>query len=40
MENIQEQTVVAAEKERVNLSIDYAIGKDSYAWYFRIGEAF
>jgi hypothetical protein len=24
----------------VNLSLDYARGEDSYAWYFRIGEAF
>ena len=31
---------MASEKERVNLSIDYARGKDSDAWYFRIGEAF
>jgi outer membrane protein assembly factor BamA len=31
---------MASEKERVNLSIDYAKGKDSSAWYFRIGEAF
>ncbi len=30
----------ASEKDRVNLSIDYARGKDSDAWYFRIGEAF
>jgi outer membrane protein assembly factor BamA len=30
----------ASEKDRVNLSIDYARGKDSNAWYFRIGEAF
>lgn len=31
---------MASEKERVNLSIDYARGRDSDAWYFRIGEAF
>lgn len=30
----------ASEEQRVNLSIDYAVGKDSDAWYFRIGEAF
>lgn len=30
----------ASEEERVNLSIDFAVGKDSDAWYFRIGEAF
>ncbi len=30
----------ASEEQRVNLSIDYARGKDSNAWYFRIGEAF
>jgi outer membrane protein assembly factor BamA len=30
----------ASERDRVNLSIDYAVGKDSDAWYFRIGEAF
>jgi outer membrane protein assembly factor BamA len=30
----------ASEEQRVNLSIDYAVGKDSNAWYFRIGEAF
>jgi hemolysin activation/secretion protein len=31
---------MASEKHRVNLGIDYARGKDSDAWYFRIGEAF
>jgi outer membrane protein assembly factor BamA len=31
---------MASEEERVNLSIDYAKGQDSDAWYFRIGEAF
>ena len=31
---------MASEDERVNLSIDYARGRDSDAWYFRIGEAF
>jgi outer membrane protein assembly factor BamA len=30
----------ASEEQRVNLSIDYAAGNDSDAWYFRIGEAF
>ncbi len=30
----------ASEEERVNLSIDFAVGQDSDAWYFRIGEAF
>jgi hypothetical protein len=30
----------ASEEQRVNLGIDYAVGKDSDAWYFRIGEAF
>jgi outer membrane protein assembly factor BamA len=30
----------ASEEQRVNLSIDYAVGKDSDALYFRIGEAF
>lgn len=30
----------ASEEERVNLSIDYAVGDDLDAWYFRIGEAF
>ncbi len=29
-----------SEEQRINLSIDYAVGKDSDAWYFRIGEAF
>ena len=28
------------EEQWVNLSIDYAVGKDSDAFYFRIGEAF
>ena len=31
---------LASEKQGINLSIDYARGKDSDAWYFRIGEAF
>ena len=31
---------MASEEARVNLSLDYARGKDSDAWYFRIGEAF
>lgn len=31
---------MASEDERVNLGIDYARGRDSDAWYFRIGEAF
>jgi len=31
---------MASADHRVNLSIDYARGKDSDAWYFRIGEAF
>ncbi len=32
---------LASEKDGVNLSIDYARGRDSSdAWYFRIGEAF
>lgn len=31
---------MASEKQRVNLGIDYARGKNSDAWYFRIGEAF
>jgi len=31
---------MASEEQRVNLSIDYAVGNDSDAWYFRIGEAF
>jgi hypothetical protein len=31
---------MASEEERVNLSIDYARGRDSDAWYFRIGESF
>jgi len=30
----------ASQKYRVNLSVDYAIGKDSDAFYFYIGEAF
>jgi outer membrane translocation and assembly module TamA len=30
----------ASEKDQINLSVDYARGKDSDAWYFRIGEAF
>ena len=30
----------ASEEQRVNLSLDYAAGKDSDAVYFRIGEAF
>ena len=29
-----------SEEQRINLSIDYARGRDSDAWYFRIGEAF
>ena len=31
---------MASEEERVNLGVDFAVGKDSNAWYFRIGEAF
>jgi hypothetical protein len=31
---------LASEEQRVNLGVDYARGKDSDAWYFRIGEAF
>jgi len=31
---------MVSEKEKVNLSIDFAKGEDSSAWYFRIGEAF
>lgn len=31
---------MASEENRVNLGIDYARGKDSDAWYFRIGEVF
>ena len=31
---------MASEEAQVNLSLDYARGKDSDAWYFRIGEAF
>ena len=31
---------MASEEQRVNLGIDYARGKDSDAWYFRIKEAF
>jgi len=29
-----------SEEQRINLGIDYARGKDSDAWYFRIGEVF
>jgi hypothetical protein len=28
------------EKRRINMSVDFAGGKDSDAFYFRIGEAF
>jgi len=28
------------DKRGINLSVDYAVGKDSDAVYFRIGEAF
>jgi hypothetical protein len=31
---------MASEEARVNLSLDYAVGRDSDALYFRIGEAF
>jgi outer membrane protein assembly factor BamA len=31
---------MAAEKHRVNVSVDYARGKDSDGWYFYIGEWF
>jgi len=31
---------MASEEQRVNLGIDYARGKDSDAWYFRIKESF
>ena len=31
---------MASEKQGINLSVDYARGKNSEAWYFRIGEAF
>lgn len=31
---------MASEEYKVNLSIDYAVGKDSQAFYFYIGEAF
>jgi outer membrane protein assembly factor BamA len=30
----------ASETYRVNLSVDYAVGKDSHALYFSVGEAF
>jgi hypothetical protein len=29
-----------SEKNRLNLSVDYAVGKDSDAWYFSVGESF
>jgi hypothetical protein len=31
---------MVAEKSRVNVSIDFAVGRDSYAFYSRVGEAF
>ena len=31
---------MASDEQRINLGIDYARGKDSSAWYFRIVEAF
>ena len=31
---------MASEKERVNLSVDYAMGREGHAVYFYIGEAF
>jgi hypothetical protein len=31
---------MVSEKNRVNVGIDFAVGKDSHAIYFRIGEAF
>jgi len=31
---------MASGKKRINLGIDYAVGRDSHGWYFRIGEAF
>jgi hypothetical protein len=31
---------MVSDEQRINLGIDYARGKDSYAWYFRIAEAF
>ena len=32
--------LMASKEHRINLGIDFARGKDSYAWYFRIAEAF
>lgn len=29
-----------SEENRLNLGVDYAVGKDSDAWYFSVGESF